>query len=242
MLQFRLLGFPIVIHWIFWLNTALMGGALGADSPEAFRGMLAWMLACFVSILIHELGHALAMRSFGDRSVAIVLYAFGGFARGSRLFTRSQDLQLTAAGPGLQIACGLAVGWAMTIWPMPVGWPSQVASAFTEVSLFWALLNLAPILPLDGGRLCAAFFGRIRPALVISIIFAVLLAFICMQSHLWVSFQNRLFETIDIPIRFREDSDQNFPNFVPLLFFGFLAYNNWKQLQGEPQIPWMDAR
>jgi hypothetical protein len=26
-----------------------------------------------------------------------------------------------------------------------------------------------------------------------------------------------------------------------LIFFGMLAYNNWKQLQGEPQIPWMSA-
>ncbi len=242
MLQFRLFGFPIVIHWIFWLNTALMGGALGADSPEAFRSMLAWVLACFVSILIHELGHAFAMRSFGDRSVAIVLYAFGGFARGSRLFTRSQDIQLTAAGPGLQIAFGLAVGWSMKIWPIRFDWLNQVASDFTEVSLFWALLNLAPILPLDGGRLCAAFLGRIRPALVISIVCAVVLAFVCMQSRMWVSFQNWAFETIDIPIRFREGSDQNPLNYIPLIFFGMMAFNNWKQLQGEPQIPWMDAR
>lgn len=237
MLQFRLLGFPIVIHWIFWLNTALMGGALGADSPEAFRGMLAWMLACFVSILIHELGHALAMRSFGDRSVAIVLYAFGGFARGSRLFTRSQDLQLTAAGPGLQIACGLAVGWAMTLWRIPSPWLREAADAFTVVSLFWALLNLVPILPLDGGRLCAAFLGRMRPALVISLVCAVLLAFSGMQDRLWLDMQNTILQTIDIRAHTRIGG-----GIFTLIFFGMMALNNWKQLQGEPQIPWMDAR
>lgn len=237
MLQFRLLGFPIVIHWLFWLNTALMGGALGADSPEAFRSMLAWMLACFVSILIHELGHALAMRSFGDRSVAIVLYAFGGFARGSRLFTRSQDLQLTAAGPGLQIACGLAVGWAMTLWRIPSPWLREAADAFTVVSLFWALLNLVPILPLDGGRLCAAFLGRMRPALVISLVCAVLLAFSGMQDRLWLDMQNMILQTIDIRAHTRIGG-----GIFTLIFFGMMALNNWKQLQGEPQIPWMDAR
>lgn len=237
MLQFRLLGFPIVIHWIFWLNTALMGGALGADSPEAFRSMLAWMVACFVSILIHELGHALAMRSFGDRSVAIVLYAFGGFARGSRLFTRSQDLQLTAAGPGLQIACGLAVGWAMTLWRIPSPWLREAADAFTVVSLFWALLNLVPILPLDGGRLCAAFLGRMRPALVISFVCAVLLAFSGMQDRLWLDMQNMILQTIDIRAHTRIGG-----GIFTLIFFGMMALNNWKQLQGEPQIPWMDAR
>lgn len=237
MLQFRLLGFPIVIHWLFWLNTALMGGALGADSPEAFRSMLAWMVACFVSILIHELGHALAMRSFGDRSVAIVLYAFGGFARGSRLFTRSQDLQLTAAGPGLQIACGLAVGWAMTLWRIPSPWLREAADAFTVVSLFWALLNLVPILPLDGGRLCAAFLGRMRPALVISLVCAVLLAFSGMQERLWLDMQNTILQTIDIRAHTRIGG-----GVFTLIFFGMMAVNNWKQLQGESQIPWMDAR
>ncbi|MBL9181785.1 MAG: hypothetical protein JNN17_06570 [Verrucomicrobiaceae bacterium] len=237
MLQFRLLGFPIVIHWIFWLNTALMGGALGADSPEAFRSMLAWMVACFVSILIHELGHALAMRSFGDRSVAIVLYAFGGFARGSRLFTRSQDLQLTAAGPGLQIACGLAVGWAMTLWRIPFPWLREAADAFTVVSLFWALLNLVPILPLDGGRLCAASLGRMRPALVISLVCAVLLALSGMQDRLWLDLQNTILQTIDIRAHTRIGG-----GVFTLIFFGMMAVNNWKQLQGESQIPWMDAR
>ncbi|MFO1439273.1 MAG: hypothetical protein U1F81_13225 [Verrucomicrobiaceae bacterium] len=237
MLQFRLFGFPIVIHWIFWLNTALMGGALGADSPEAFRSMLAWVLACFVSILIHELGHAFAMRSFGDRSVAIVLYAFGGFARGSRLFTRSQDLQLTAAGPGLQIAFGLAVGWSMTLWRIPSPWLREAADAFTVVSLFWALLNLVPILPLDGGRLCAAFLGRMRPALVISLVCAVLLALSGMQDRLWLDMQNTILQTIDIRAHTRVGG-----GIFTLIFFGMMAFNNWKQLQGEPQIPWMDAR
>ena len=237
MLQFRLLGFPIIVHWIFWLNTALMGGALGANTPEAFRSMLAWIVACFVSILIHELGHALAMRSFGDRSVTIVLYAFGGFARGSRLFTRSQDLQLTAAGPGLQIACGLAVGWAMTIWRIPSPWLREAADAFTVVSLFWALLNLVPILPLDGGRLCAAFLGRMRPALVISLVCAVLLAFSGMQERLWLDMQNTILQTIDIRAHTRIGG-----GIFTLIFFGMMAVNNWKQLQGESQIPWMDAR
>lgn len=237
MLQFRLFGFPIVIHWIFWLNTALMGGALGADSPEAFRSMLAWVLACFVSILIHELGHAFAMRSFGDRSVAIVLYAFGGFARGSRLFTRSQDLQLTAAGPGLQIAFGLAVGWSMTLWRIPSPWLREAADAFTVVSLFWALLNLVPILPLDGGRLCAASLGRMRPALVISLVCAVLLALSGMQSGLWLDMQNTILKTIDIRAHTRVGGGM-----FTLIFFGMMAFNNWKQLQGEPQIPWMNAR
>lgn len=238
MLRFQLFGFPILIQWMFWLNTALMGGAISASSPQEFRRVIGWVIAVLVSIIIHELGHAFAMRSFGDRRVGIVLYAFGGFAQGSRRFTRSQDIQLTAAGPGLQIACGLAVGWIMKIWPVSNLWLRDLGDAFTVVSIFWALLNLLPILPLDGGRLCAAFLGKMRTALVISIVCAIALALSSLDGHSWVEMQKNILEFIDID---NDGQRQIGGGMFSLIFFGMLAYNNWKQLQGEPQIPWMNA-
>ncbi|MBL9131184.1 MAG: hypothetical protein JNG86_08300 [Verrucomicrobiaceae bacterium] len=237
MLRFTLFGFPILIHWMFWLNTALMGGALSASSPEAFRGVIGWVIAVLVSITIHELGHAFAMRGFGDHRVGIVLYAFGGYAQGSQLYTRAQDIQLTAAGPGLQIACGLAVGWAMTIWRIPNLWLRDVCDAFTVVSIFWALLNLVPILPLDGGRLCAAFLGKIRTALIISLVSAIAIALSSLDSRGWGDMQTRILDIIDIRAGTRIGGGM-----FTVLFFGMMALNNWKQLQGEPQIPWMNAR
>lgn len=237
MLRFTLFGFPVFIHWMFWLNTALMGGALGASSPEAFRGVIGWVIAVLVSITIHELGHAFAMRSFGDRRVGIVLYAFGGYAQGSRLYTRAQDIQLTAAGPGLQMAFGLAVGWAMTIWRVSNPWLRDVCDAFTVVSIFWALLNLVPILPLDGGRLCAALVGKIRTALIISLVCAIAIAVSSLDNRGWVDMQTRILEIIDIHAYTRIGGGM-----FSLIFFGMMALNNWRQLRGEPQIPWMNAR
>ncbi|MBE7496105.1 MAG: hypothetical protein HS117_14270 [Verrucomicrobiaceae bacterium] len=237
MLRFNLFGFPVFIHWMFWLNTALMGGALGAGTPEAFRSVLAWVLAVLVSILIHELGHAFAMRGFGDHRVGIVLYAFGGYAQGSRLYTRAQDIQLTAAGPGLQIAAGLAVGWAMTLWRVPNPWLREFCDSFTVVSIFWALLNLVPILPLDGGRLCAALLGKMRTALVISLVCAIVLAVSALDTRAWVDMQTAILRLIDIRAGTRIGG-----GLFALLFFGMMAMNNWKQLRGEPQIPWMNAR
>jgi Zn-dependent protease len=84
MLRFQLLGFPVLVHWMFWLNTALLGGAIGASTPAEMRALLAFIIAAFFSVVIHELGHASVMRQFGDRNVHIVLYAFGGYAQGSR--------------------------------------------------------------------------------------------------------------------------------------------------------------
>jgi len=169
MLRFSLFGFPITVHWMFWLSTALLGGADGARNTAQMHALVAFMLAAFLSVLIHELGHASVMRKFGDRSVQVVLYAFGGYAQGSRWFSRWEDILVTAAGPGLQIAAGLAVYFAMGIWQPPSAWLVYLGVQFIFVSIFWALLNLVPILPLDGGKLCSAITGKPRLALRIGL-------------------------------------------------------------------------
>ena len=239
MLRFTLFGFPILIHGMFWLNTALMGGAFSADTPEKFRELLAWVVAVLLSILIHELGHALTMRNYGDRRVGIVLYAFGGLAIGSKPRTRREDLLVSAAGPALQILAGLAVGWSMTLWPPPWRWVHLMLDGFTVVSIFWALLNLVPVLPLDGGRLCQAYLGprKQRQVLMISIACAVTLALVSVTSDLWLGLQNSVLHLLEIDARTRVGS-----GIFTLLVFGMLAWNNWKELKNEPQIPWMNAR
>ncbi|WP_395746749.1 site-2 protease family protein [Prosthecobacter sp.] len=239
MLRFTLFGFPVQIHGMFWLSTALMGGAGRDNSPDGFRQVLAWVVAVLLSVLIHELGHALAMRNYGDRRVNIVLYAFGGLAIGSRPRTRREDFLVSAAGPGLEILAGLAVGWALTLWPPPWLWLRQMLDAFTVVSIFWALLNLVPVLPLDGGHICQAYFGRSgkRQALKISLACAVVLAVVSFSSDLWLRLQGSTLALLDINAQTRVGG-----GVFTLLLFGMLAWNNWKELQNEPQIPWMNAR
>lgn len=240
MLRFTLFGFPVQIHGIFWINTALMGGALSAgDSPEGFRSVLAWVVAVFLSILIHELGHALTMRNYGDRRVGIVLYAFGGLAIGSRPRTRQEDFLVSAAGPVLQILVGLAAGWSITLWPPSSAWMHEMLDSFTVVSIFWALLNLVPVMPLDGGHLCRAFLGpyKQRQALQVSLVCAVALALISLDRGLWLGLQDGVLALLDIHAGTRVGS-----GLFTLLLFGMLAWNNWKELKNEPQIPWMNAR
>jgi len=239
MLRFSLFGFPILIHWMFWLNTALMGGALNASSPGQLRGLLAWMTAVLLSLLIHELGHALTMRHFGDRRASIILYAFGGLAQGSRHLTRREDVMITSAGPGLQILAGLAVGWTITLWRPPSLWLHQMLDSFSVVSLFWALLNLVPILPLDGGRLLAAFLGgnQKRTVLKTSLVCAVLLALLAFQDRLWLGLQDGILTLLQVEVYTRVGG-----GIFALLVFGMLAFNSWKALRNEPEIPWMNAR
>jgi len=76
-LCFRLFDFPVRVNPLFWLVAVflVMGGGVDVEPVNA----LVWVVVMFVSILIHELGHAFLQRHFGGRS-RIVLYSFGGLA------------------------------------------------------------------------------------------------------------------------------------------------------------------
>lgn len=216
MIRFRLFDFPIFIHWFFWVNCALLGGALQADSPERMQALIGLLLMAALSVLIHELGHALVMRHYGDRQVGIVLYAFGGLARGSRWLSRWEDVAVSLAGPFLQLGAGLAMHVLLSLWHPSWGVGHYVLICFRDISLFWAVLNLLPIIPLDGGHVASALFGSSNrlSALKLSLGCAVIMTFIAFQ----------------------------FLGLISVLFFGLFAWNNYKELKGEPQVPWMETR
>jgi Zn-dependent protease len=79
--RFRLFGFPVRVHPLFWLVMALFGIGLieSRDGLGVLQEMLLWTVAAFLSILLHELGHAFVMRRYGFES-SITLYGFGGYA------------------------------------------------------------------------------------------------------------------------------------------------------------------
>ncbi len=172
MIRFSLFGIPVQVQPFFWLSLAIIGGNFGADSSEALMRMALFVIAGFVSILVHELGHALTGRAFGSHS-SITLQAFGGYAAFTGApFTRPQNFLVTLAGPVVQALLGVIV---MLVIANVSGF-SENAKYFLVslmlVSFIWALLNLLPVLPLDGGQLLHAILGpkRIRITLWTSII------------------------------------------------------------------------
>lgn len=75
-LHFRLFDFPVRVHPFFWLVSLIMA-LRGESSPPA--EVLSWVIAVFVSIVIHELGHAFLQRYYGGHP-RIVLHGIGGLA------------------------------------------------------------------------------------------------------------------------------------------------------------------
>jgi membrane-associated protease RseP (regulator of RpoE activity) len=176
-LRFRLLGIPVRVHPLFWLVALL----LGLRGNQEAGPMAIWIGAVFVSILVHELGHALAARSYGWQPW-ITLHGFGGLASYQPTY-RSPVAQvlITLAGPGAGfLFAALVIGLiAASGHRLALGWPEFMLPVIFEpykshtmnllavdllyVNIFWGLVNLLPVYPLDGGQIAQEVFQAINP-------------------------------------------------------------------------------
>ena len=205
-LRFSIAGIPVSVHPLFWLIALLLG-----SSGDVLLIPI-WILVIFVSILVHELGHALAFRRYGQRS-QIVLHFAGGLtipepvSWGSRYanvaLSPNQQIMVSLAGPvagfllaALVIALIVVAGgsvvttWLFGVIPLPLTavMPfggrivSVLISMLLWVNVFWGLINLAPVYPLDGGNvtrnilLQADPVDGVRKSLWVSVIAGVLVA------------------------------------------------------------------
>lgn len=175
MIHFSFLRIPVEVQPWFWISLALIGGVIGVDDAEGLFFIALFVMAGALSIFIHELGHALTGRAFGAPS-AIILYAFGGLATfPGGAFTRGQNFIVSAAGPAIQLVLA-AIAW-LVLAKIPLPTPAAYWFVFSlhSVSLWWALLNLIPVIPLDGGQMMQSLLGprNLRLALRISMVVAI---------------------------------------------------------------------
>lgn len=104
-LRFRLLGIPVRVHPFFWV----LAGMLGWQNQDLPRVAL-WVVCVFVSIVVHEFGHALTARAFGA-SPSVVLYGFGGLCMYQNVRqSPRQRAAVLICGPGAGfVLCGLVM-------------------------------------------------------------------------------------------------------------------------------------
>ena len=207
--RFRVFGIPCRIHPFFWLAGLLFSFPSGNGLPgNLVLGLLLSRIACLlISILIHELGHAVLIRWAGFEP-EIVLHGFGGYAiyHPYRPIRTSTLVAISFAGPGAGfILYGLVRGVELLLLGndfipgvvpdlyqrMPRIAAIILSDTFLQleyINLFWGLVNLLPIFPLDGGQiarnLMTSWWGRtgLRQSLVLSIIVSGLAAFWFYQS------------------------------------------------------------
>ncbi len=158
------MGIPVTVDWWFWLSGALLGGGINANTSRAWAVVAVWCGVMFLSVLVHELGHALAGRHFGAQP-SIRLHGFGGLTvLPGGTFSRGQSILVSGAGPLAGLLLGfvvLAVAQALR----GVDLPRLAHVAFRDglyINFVWTALNLLPIQPLDGGQILRDILGPRR--------------------------------------------------------------------------------
>ncbi len=228
--HFRIGKIPVRVHPLFWALSIVLGMlAISSSGADFFVGVALWTAAIFISILVHELGHALVAKAYGWPP-RIVLYSMGGLAIYSPTGkSRRAGIAIDFAGPGAGFVLGaailgvvLATGHSVVLPGLGVtlgsGTPFAAGGGRLElftmfmlyVNIFWGLLNLLPIQPLDGGHIARAILEKYRPhdgwALALKVGIATGAGIAVLGLVVWDSV------------------------FLAAMF-GMLAYNNWQQHQ-----------
>lgn len=178
---------PIHIYPLFWVLILMIGWI----NTNTVAGTMIWAFVILISVLLHEFGHALTANYFGQRA-EISLVGMGGLTtRQGRQINKWKEFLIVCNGP----LVGLLLFFLLYMFT-----PTGIVNPYLryginiamEVNLFWTILNLLPVWPLDGGHLLrivldGAFgFKGVKAALMISILFAAVVgaAFVILQQLL----------------------------------------------------------
>jgi len=228
-LHFRIFGFPVRVSPYFWVGVLILklSGGHEVDPEDA----AIWVAVVFVSILVHELGHAFLQRRFGGHPW-ITLYGFGGLASCGDCNPRPRaQIIIALAGPfagflfAALIVLLLAVGghlvalqlsWQIIDWiAFESNYVNMAVDDLLYVNIWWGIINLLPVYPLDGGRVSRQLFlvrnshtGIFRSLQLSAIIGSLVAAY-----ALWGR------------------------NYYLCFMFGYLAYGSFQAAKAE-QEPW----
>lgn len=149
-------GIPIRLHWSFSLLILAMlaMGGYQFGWPGVLAGGIAGV-GLSVSVVLHELGHALAARRFGIETAHITLYPFGGIAAIERMPEEpDQEIVIALAGPAVNFVLAAVAGWIWLLTDQPA------SLIFVASNVLMGLFNLIPAFPMDGGRVLRAVLAK----------------------------------------------------------------------------------
>ena len=222
-ISFTFFGFPSAIQPFFWLMAVILStyslGGINNDMPIWFAKLFLGIAAILISILIHELGHALVFRYVFNTHCGIVLHGFGGVTIPLQHFPRRHGFSGMCANCFLSFAgplAGFILGFLMFLLLLALPNDGRLAPLlllhFLEwmkwIAVVWGFLNLLPVYPMDGGNIFREiflfFFPRrgVEYSLMLSILFAMFLAVAALQYGM----------------------------FIITVLFAYLAYQNYQEM------------
>ncbi|MBN2117437.1 MAG: site-2 protease family protein [Anaerolineales bacterium] len=161
-------GIDVFVHATFLLLIGWVGYShwLQYESWAKVAEGILFILVLFLSVVLHEYGHALTARKYGVKTRDITLYPIGGVARLERMPERPiEELWVALMGPAVNvvIAALLFVYLFATNGLVPMSELTIASGSFLErlmlVNITLVLFNLLPAFPMDGGRVLRALLA-----------------------------------------------------------------------------------
>lgn len=158
----------ILSVWLIAANLARGGMWVGSykmlplDVPTAWGLAIVTTLGLFLSVLGHELSHALMARAEGIEIEEIVLHPFGGLARlRNEPENPRAEFRIAVAGPAASFLFAL-ISFLLLLPAMMSNYPTiaGVLLLLCAGNLLLAVFNLFPGYPLDGGRVLRAILWK----------------------------------------------------------------------------------
>lgn len=157
----RIAGVPVVLAYSWFIIAAftviVYGPVLARQNPalgvSAYIVAFAYAVLLLVSVLVHELAHALTAKIYGWPTQKIVLNLWGGHTQ-FESFTASpgRSVLVALAGPAANFI--LAGGAWLLLSTASMGSVAEIlTNIFMWANFLIAVFNVLPGLPLDGGRL-----------------------------------------------------------------------------------------
>jgi len=226
-LRWSMFRIPVRVHPLFWL--ICLWFSYNKEIP--FPAVLISIACMFVSILVHEFGHALSHRHYGSRDMYIVLHSMGGLCISTGTPPRWPRIASLLWGPGAGFLLGVPAYIAGAVlfgpkFPIQSVFTSSneqyyllvTLNALVWINMIWGFVNLLPIFPLDGGQILREWVQWKRPqrgdAFAFKISFYTALAATVVSIGLFLAFDGK-----------------DFRNLYPAFLFGSIAYSNHKLRQ-----------
>lgn len=164
-------GIKIKIHWTFFLLIVwiIFDELKRGGNTDSILFNIAFLLAVFLCVILHELGHALTAKRFGVKTEKITLLPIGGMASFDKIpESPKQELLIVIAGPLVNVAIAILLYFIIPVEELYNQSFTDAYSIFASFSfqnfLFFlfivniglALFNMVPAFPMDGGRLLRA--------------------------------------------------------------------------------------
>jgi Zn-dependent protease len=165
----------VVLFILIYLASDYFRDVLGGSVTQAYLVAVAAVLLFFVSLVLHELGHALVARREGIEISGIDLWLFGGVAKMARDTTSpGAEFKIAVAGPVVTLVIvAVCVGLSLLVQSGSALEVARLASdaqasptlallgTLASINAMLLVFNLIPAFPLDGGRIARALVWRI---------------------------------------------------------------------------------